>query len=110
MLPYLVVGNIREARQSLEVFTERLSKETLSAGEAAPAPSPKWESEVIFSNSSPPVRIFPSFPLLNFISLLIPAVEHGGDAQPYTVLRGKYASLLRGNSSDDNSDDNSSDN
>lgn len=65
MLPFLLTANLRSANKALLIFTSRLS-----------AANPSLASQEVSSTSSD-VRIYPSLPLLNFLSLLLVAVQRG---------------------------------
>ncbi|OKL56757.1 hypothetical protein UA08_07905 [Talaromyces atroroseus] len=63
VFPFLLTGNLRGANKALLIFTSRLS-----------TANPSLASQQVSSNSSD-VRIYPSLPLLNFLSLLLIAVQ-----------------------------------
>lgn len=65
VIPFLLTGNLRSANKALLIFTSRLS-----------AANPSLASQQVSSTSSD-VRIYPSLPLLNFLSLLLIAVQRG---------------------------------
>lgn len=82
VLPYLLVGNIRAATQSHLLFTSKLpgslSSETVSS-----------------ENRKVDARVYPSLPLLNFLSLLLVAVQRGAGAKDvFNRLRMKYKPYL----------------
>ena len=79
---YLLVGNLREAYRSLEVFIGQLMQEN----------SGLVIQEV--QSASADIRIFPSLPLLNFLSLLTLATQTGG-AEVFRSLKSHYASQLK---------------
>ncbi|KAI5854813.1 hypothetical protein BZA05DRAFT_392648 [Tricharina praecox] len=79
---YLLVGNLREACRSLEVFVGQLMQEN----------STLVIQEV--QSASADIRIFPSLPLLNFLSLLTLATQTGG-AEVFRNLKSHYASQLK---------------
>lgn len=80
VLPYLVLGNLQSATIAFATFTSQL----ISSG----PPTQTIES----SKSS--VRIFPSLPLLNFLSLLLLAVQRS-DRSQYQQLVKHYAAHLK---------------
>jgi hypothetical protein len=80
VLPYLLVGNLRAANKYFLLFTSRLShKANLGMQEV--------------STSSSDLKVYPSLPLLNFLGLLLLAVERG-EAALYRQLRSHYAANL----------------
>jgi hypothetical protein len=80
-LPYLLTGNLRAANKFYLLFTSKLGKE--------PAP-PSQE----VSTSSSDLRVYPSLPLLNFLGLLLLAVERG-EAGLFRQLKSHYAAHLK---------------
>ncbi|PQE13826.1 hypothetical protein CJF30_00006612 [Rutstroemia sp. NJR-2017a BBW] len=82
VFPYLLIGNVRDARASLRLFTSRLTDE--NAGLTVQS----------LSSGSEDVKIYPSLPLLNFLGLLLLAVQKGS-ADLYRQLRQKYATHLK---------------
>ncbi|KAK3374061.1 hypothetical protein B0T24DRAFT_286512 [Lasiosphaeria ovina] len=78
VLPYLLVANVRAANTSYRAFTSALTsdKKDLSV------------QDVSSQNSD--VRVFPSLPLLNFLGLLLLAVQRGSP-DLFRQLRNKYA-------------------
>ncbi|KZF21299.1 DUF410-domain-containing protein [Xylona heveae TC161] len=78
VFPYLLVGNLRAANKALLLFTSRLSQSSGSLG----------VQEV--SSASSDVRLYPSLPLLNFLSLLLLAVQRGS-ADLFRQLKTHYA-------------------
>jgi hypothetical protein len=80
VLPYLLTGNLRAANKFFLLFTSRLAqKANLSVQEV--------------STSSSDLRVYPSLPLLNFLGLLLLAVERG-EAALYRQLKSHYAAHL----------------
>lgn len=65
VFPYLLSGNVRDANKSFQVFTSRLS-----------ATNRNLAVEEVSTNGST-VRVYPSLPLLNFLGLLLCAVQKG---------------------------------
>lgn len=65
VLPYLLVGNVRAANTCYRSFASALSTDNPSLG----------VQDV--STSSSDIRIFPSLPMLNFLGLLLLAVQRG---------------------------------
>lgn len=82
ILPYMLIGNIRDANRCLQLFTARLC-ESNTGLTVEHAGSGDMETS-----------IFPSLPLLNFLGLLILAARKG-NADLYKQLRNKYATHLR---------------
>jgi hypothetical protein len=78
VFPYLLVGNVRDARKSLMLFTSRLTE--ANSGLAV---------QDVSSNSSD-IKVYPSLPLLNFLGLLLLAVQKGS-ADLFRQLKNKYA-------------------
>lgn len=80
VIPYLLVGNVRGANASLRLFAEALVRDgsgSLAAQDAGAG-----------------VKVFPSIPLLNFLTLLLLAVQRGG-ADLYRQLITKYSAHLK---------------
>ncbi|KAF2747740.1 DUF410-domain-containing protein [Sporormia fimetaria CBS 119925] len=87
VLPYLLGGNLRAANKFFLIFTSKLSqKANLGVQEV--------------STQSSDLRVYPSLPLLNFLGLLLLAVERG-EAALYRQLRSHYASNLSETNWDD---------
>ncbi|KUI63887.1 Golgi to ER traffic protein 4 [Cytospora mali] len=82
VLPYLLVANVRAANISYAVFTSALSGEK-GAGLGV--------QDV--GSGSADLRIFPSLPLLNFLGMLLLAVQKG-TPDLFKQLQGKYASHI----------------
>ncbi len=83
ILPYLLTANLRAANTCYRIFTSALvrdKQDQLGAQEV--------------SSSTADIRVFPSIPLLNFLGLLLLAVQRGG-ADLYRQLATKYAPNLR---------------
>jgi hypothetical protein len=81
ILPYLLTGNLRAANKFFLLFSSRLSqKSNLSIQEV--------------STSSSDLRVYPSLPLLNFLGLLLLAVERG-EAALFRQLKSHYAVHLK---------------
>ncbi|KAG4028100.1 hypothetical protein MFRU_024g00700 [Monilinia fructicola] len=83
VLPYLLVGNVRDARKSLGIFTGRLreSNRGLTVQELG-------------SSGNEDIKIYPSIPLLNFLGLLLVAVQKGNSLD-YKQLMKKYAAQVK---------------
>jgi len=81
ILPYLLVGNLRDANASYHIFTKALSADNAGLN----------VQEVTTSNSA--VTIFPSLPLLNFLGLLLLAVRRGAP-EVFKGLLSKYAAQI----------------
>ncbi|KAL1992942.1 hypothetical protein VTN49DRAFT_3699 [Thermomyces lanuginosus] len=82
VFPYLLVGNLRNANKAFAVFTSRLSSS-----------SPSLVSQEVSSTSSD-VRVYPSLPLVNFISLLLIAIQRGS-ADLFRDLTKQYAAHIQ---------------
>ncbi|OJJ43731.1 hypothetical protein ASPZODRAFT_154251 [Penicilliopsis zonata CBS 506.65] len=81
VFPYLLTGNIRSANKAFLIFTSRLSSNTSLAVQDV-------------SSSSSDMRVYPSLPLLNFISMLLLTIQR---ASPnlFKQLTTHYASHIR---------------
>ena len=82
VLPFLLVANVRAANQSYRTFTDLLVAQ--NANLAAQN----------VSSASADARVFPSLPLLNFLGLLLLAVQRGSPDM-FRQLTTKYAANLR---------------
>jgi hypothetical protein len=82
VFPYLLIGNLRNANKAFLIFTSRLSSSNVSLG----------VQEV--SSASSDVRVFPSLPLLNFISMLLLTIQRGS-ADLFKQLTAHYASQIQ---------------
>ncbi|CAL5868875.1 uncharacterized protein PFLUO_LOCUS3102 [Penicillium psychrofluorescens] len=82
VLPYLLTGNLRSANKALLIFTSRLSTSNPSLG----------VQEV--SSASSDIRVYPALPLLNFIGLLLLAIQRGS-ADLFRQLTAHYAAQIR---------------
>jgi len=82
VLPYLLVANVRAANASYRAFTAALTGENTAGLAAQTVKSQKTEAQ-----------IFPSLPLLNFLGLLLLAVQKGSP-DLFRQLRSKYASNI----------------
>ncbi|GAB7362458.1 hypothetical protein MBLNU230_g2780t1 [Neophaeotheca triangularis] len=82
VLPYLLVGNLRAANKALLLFTSRLSSTHPGLGVQS------------ISSSASDIRIYPSLPLLNFLGLVLLAVQRGG-ADLFKQLKQHYAGHLK---------------
>jgi hypothetical protein len=82
VFPYLLTGNVRDASKSLRLFTSRLTEAN------------KNLTVQDVSSGSSDIRIYPSLPLLNFLGLLLLAVQKGG-ADLFQRLKTKYAAQIR---------------
>jgi hypothetical protein len=81
VLPYLITGNLRAANKFFLLFTSKLqSNPALGVQEV--------------STSSSDMRVYPSLPLLNFLGLLLLAVERGAP-DLFRQLRSHYAAYLK---------------
>ncbi|KAL1897424.1 hypothetical protein Sste5346_004161 [Sporothrix stenoceras] len=86
VLPYLLMANVRAANESFMVFTTALTADNLGL------------SVQDVSSASADARVFPSLPLLNFLSLLLLAVQRGSP-ELFRQLSTKYAAQLKENES-----------
>lgn len=82
VLPYLLMANLRGANESYRVFTTALT-----------ADNPGLSVQDV-SSASADARVFPSLPLLNFLSLLLLAVQRGSP-ELFRQLSTKYAAQLK---------------
>ncbi|KAI9766817.1 MAG: protease B nonderepressible form [Geoglossum simile] len=82
VLPYLLIGNLRDATRSLQVFNSRLTEtnKSLVAQDA--------------SSTTADLRIYPSSPLLNFLGLLLQSVQRGS-SDLFRLLKNHYAVYIR---------------
>jgi golgi to ER traffic protein 4 len=80
ILPYLLVGNVRAANTAYRLFATRLSEEGAAGVQDV-------------STSTSDIRIFPGLPLLNFLGLLLLAIQRGAP-DAYRALVSKYASQI----------------
>lgn len=81
VLPYLLVGNVRAATSTYRLFISALTNDNPALG-----------VQDVSSNTSD-IRIFPSLPLLNFLGLLLLAIQRGAP-EVYKGLVSKYASQI----------------
>lgn len=81
VLPYLLVGNVRAANTCYRLFASALSTENPGLGVQD------------ISTSASDIRVFPSLPLLNFLGLLLLAVQRGAP-EVYRGLVSKYAAQI----------------
>jgi len=82
VFPYLLIGNLRAANTALLLFTSKLSSSNPGLG----------FQEV--SSSSSDLRVCPSLPLLNFLGLLLLAIQRGSP-DLFRQLKSHYASHIR---------------
>ena len=82
IFPYLLIGNLRSANKAHLIFTSRLSASNKALG----------VQEV--SSKSSDVRIYPSLPLLNFLGLVLLAIQRGS-ADLYRQLTKHYAPYIK---------------
>ena len=82
VFPYLLLGNVRDATKSLRLFTSRLTEANKNLA-----------VQEVSSNGSD-MRIYPSLPLLNFLGLLLLAVQKGS-ADLFRQLKTKYAMHIK---------------
>ncbi|TGJ86510.1 hypothetical protein E0Z10_g2220 [Xylaria hypoxylon] len=83
VLPYLITANVRAANTSYRVFTSALNDDKQS----------QLGAQDVSSNSAD-LRVFPSIPLLNFLGLLLLAIQRG-NPDIYRQLTAKYSSHLK---------------
>jgi len=81
VLPYLLVANVRAANASYRAFVSALAADN------------KGLSVQDVSSQGSDVRIFPSLPLLNFLGLLLLAVQKG-TPDLFRQLKNKYAANI----------------
>lgn len=82
VFPYLLIGNVRDASRCLQLFTNLLSESN---------------SNLVVQNvntASTDLLIYPSLPLLNFLNMLLLAVQKGG-ADLFRQLRSHYAAHIK---------------
>lgn len=82
VLPYLLIGNTRAANKALLLFTSKLSSSHPGLGVQS------------ISSPSSDIRIYPSLPLLNFLGLLLLAIQRGG-SDLFKQLKAHYATHLK---------------
>ena len=82
VIPYLLLGNLRDANRSFQSFTNRLRKSNASLA----------IQEI--NSVGHDLRLYPSLPLLNFLGLLLLTVQDGR-AELYRELKTHYSSHLR---------------
>lgn len=82
VFPYLLTGNVRDATKSLQLFTSRLTEAN------------KGLSVQDVSSNNSDMRLYPSLPLLNFLGLLLLAVQKG-TADLFRSLKNKYGVLIK---------------
>ena len=82
IFPYLLTNNLRSANKAYLIFTSKLSSSNRSL----------MVQEV--SSTSSDMRIYPSLPLLNFLGLLLLAVQRGS-ADLFKQLAKHYAPYLK---------------
>ncbi|KAL3479434.1 hypothetical protein BJX99DRAFT_255437 [Aspergillus californicus] len=82
VIPFLLIGNLRSANKAFLIFTSRLSSANPSLG----------VQEV--SSASSDVRVFPALPLLNFLNLLLLAIQRG-TSDLFKQLSAHYATQIR---------------
>ncbi|KXT14468.1 hypothetical protein AC579_4798 [Pseudocercospora musae] len=82
VFPYLLVGNTRAANKALLLFTSRLSTSHPGLGVQS------------ISSPSSDIRIYPSLPLLNFLGLLLLAIQRGS-SDLFKTLKSHYATHLK---------------
>ncbi|CAJ2508008.1 Uu.00g091940.m01.CDS01 [Anthostomella pinea] len=83
VLPYLLAGNVRAANTFYRLFTSALNQDKQG----------QLNLQDVSSNTAD-MRVYPSIPLLNFLGLLLLAVQRG-TADLYRQLKAKYAGHLK---------------
>lgn len=81
VLPYLLIGNLRAANKAFLLFTSKLGK------------SKELGVQEVSSKLSD-LRVYPSLPLLNFLGLLLLAVQRGSP-DLFRQLKSHYATHLK---------------
>lgn len=81
IFPYLLVGNVRAANTCYRLFTSSLNDDNKGLG-----------VQDVSSNTAD-LRIFPGLPLLNFLGLLLIAVQRGAP-DVYKQLVAKYSANI----------------
>ena len=82
VFPYLLIGNTRAANKALLLFTSKLSTSHPGLGVQS------------ISSPSSDIRIYPSLPLLNFLGLLLLAIQRGS-SDLFKQLKQHYAAHLK---------------
>ncbi|KAK4543128.1 hypothetical protein LTR36_005905 [Oleoguttula mirabilis] len=82
VFPYLLIGNTRAANKALLLFSSKLSTSHPGLGVQS------------ISSPSSDIRIYPSLPLLNFLGLLLLAVQRGS-SDLFKQLKSHYAGQLK---------------
>ncbi|KAK2761377.1 hypothetical protein FQN54_001899 [Arachnomyces sp. PD_36] len=82
VFPYLLTGNVRNANKAMIIFTSQLSSSSGSLNVQS------------VSSQSADARVYPSLPLLNFINLLLLAVQRGS-TDLFKQLARHYASHIQ---------------
>lgn len=82
VFPFILVGNLRSANKAFLIFTSRLA-----------TANPSLVSQEV-SSASADIRVYPSLPLLNFISLLLVAIQRG-NSDLFRDLTRHYASHIQ---------------
>ncbi|GAB7342469.1 hypothetical protein MBLNU457_g0670t1 [Dothideomycetes sp. NU457] len=80
VFPYLLVGNLRAANKAMLLFCSKL------------ASTPGLSVQEVSSSSSD-LRVYPSLPLLNFLGLLLLAIQRG-QADLFRQLKSQYSSHI----------------
>lgn len=86
ILPYLLVGNVSAANSCYRAFTSALNTDNAALG----------VQDVSTSQSD--IRVFPSLPLLNFLGLLLLAIQRAAP-EVYKGLLSRYATQINENDS-----------
>lgn len=80
VFPYLMIGNVRAANKAMLLFCSKL------------ASTPGLSVQEVSSSSSD-LRVYPSLPLLNFLGLLLLAIQRGS-ADLFRQLKAQYNSQI----------------
>ncbi|KAL4899253.1 hypothetical protein BDW74DRAFT_117359 [Aspergillus multicolor] len=82
VIPFLLIGNLRSANKAFLIFTSRLSSANPTLG----------VQEI--SSATSDVRVYPVLPLVNFLNLLLLAIQRGS-ADLFKQLTAHYATQIR---------------
>ncbi|KAI5806629.1 hypothetical protein DFH27DRAFT_548941 [Peziza echinospora] len=82
VLPYLLLRNIRDATRSFDMFTKLLTENNPSLAVQE------------FQSSTSEAKVYPSLPLLNFLGLLLVAIQRGAP-DLFRSLKTHYSHHLR---------------
>ncbi|TGZ84010.1 DUF410-domain-containing protein [Ascodesmis nigricans] len=85
VFPYLLLGNLRDAHTALKIFTEKLVEKAEKTGLVV---------QTIEDVKYGTVKVFPSLPGVNFLTLLVLSAAPGG-REVWQFLEGHYQTVLR---------------